>query len=113
MLGFGSGATGRPRAGRPGRRIRGSLARRRPARHCRSHMRWLPWLLVSLIVLCPPVSAAPALDVVLFGDWGAPPDRPGSMDRQRAVATALADWMKDEGVRPAAIVLLGDNFYGR
>jgi tartrate-resistant acid phosphatase type 5 len=65
-----------------------------------------------LLVLCSSLRAETVLDLVLFGDWGAKPEKAHRVDRQVAVAKALAGWMRDGGVKPHAIVLLGDNFYG-
>lgn len=62
-----------------------------------------------------------SLDLIAFGDWGAPPvdksSAPGhptskGLEYQRAVARAMAAWMKERQVHPQAAVLLGDNFYG-
>jgi tartrate-resistant acid phosphatase type 5 len=45
----------------------------------------------------------------IFGDWGATPN----IDPQQQVARAMASYARDQGVRPAALFLLGDNFYGQ
>ena len=75
--------------------------------------------LVVLFLTCSPVLAEATLDLIAFGDWGAPwPDvhsNPPTYKRweyQRRVATALGGWLKDTRLKPEAVVLLGDNFYG-
>ena len=73
-----------------------------------------------LLVLACAARAEATLDVIAFGDWGAPLVDKGSdghptqtrLVYQRAVARAMATWMKEQHVHPDAAVLLGDNFYG-
>ncbi len=48
-----------------------------------------------------------ALHMFLFGDWGAVGIAP-----QQQVATAMASYANAQAIRPAALFLLGDNFYG-
>ncbi len=49
-----------------------------------------------------------ALHYLMFGDWGWKDDlRP-----QRAVARGMAGYAADHRIRPEAMFLLGDNFYG-
>lgn len=113
------------------------------------HARWL--VLVLALVAVAVAQAGTRLDLIAFGDWGAPltdksapkagapgieaglgraptlaslesrPPSSGSraakptstrLAYQRAVARAMAGWMKERQVRPQAAVLLGDNFYG-
>lgn len=50
-----------------------------------------------------------AQHLFLFGDWGAL----GSIDPQAQVAQAMASYASHQGVRPTALMLLGDNFYGQ
>jgi hypothetical protein len=45
----------------------------------------------------------------LLGDWGAK----DSTAPQQQVARAMASYANDQGIRPAALFLLGDNFYGQ
>ena len=44
----------------------------------------------------------------LFGDWGAM-----DADPQQHVAATMEAYAKQQGIQPAALVLLGDNFYGQ
>src|SRR5439155_485462 len=50
---------------------------------------------------------AKAQHLFLFGDWGAIVPDP-----QLQVARTMATYMQGQGIRPAALLLLGDNFYG-
>lgn len=50
---------------------------------------------------------AKAQHLFLFGDWGAVVPDP-----QQQVAQTMASYMQGQGIRPAALLLLGDNFYG-
>lgn len=52
-------------------------------------------------------SAARNEHLFLFGDWGAI-----IPDAQQRVATAMAGYAKAQGIQPAALLMLGDNFYG-
>jgi tartrate-resistant acid phosphatase type 5 len=52
---------------------------------------------------------ARAEHMFLFGDWGAQ----GSIDPQQQVARAMAGYASEQGIRPSALFLLGDNFYGQ
>lgn len=80
--------------------------------------------LVLCLLLAPVhgVRAEQVLDLVLFGDWGAPltqidedTGRPTTrkFDRQVRVAKALKRWIASTDRRPDAVILLGDNFYGQ
>jgi len=44
----------------------------------------------------------------LFGDWGAINAEP-----QQHVSATMAGYAKKQGIQPAALLLLGDNFYGQ
>jgi tartrate-resistant acid phosphatase type 5 len=44
----------------------------------------------------------------MLGDWGTVTE-PG---QQIAVANAMKRWASDNGIRPDAFLMLGDNFYG-
>lgn len=78
--------------------------------------------LLTVLVLCAGAARAEkSLDIIAFGDWGAPlvdkgasPERPTAtrLAYQRAVAEAMKAWMKERDVHPQAGILLGDNFYG-
>lgn len=50
-----------------------------------------------------------ARHMFLFGDWGAKE----SMEAQQQVAGAMGAYAKAQGIQPAALFLLGDNFYGQ
>ncbi len=52
---------------------------------------------------------ARAKHVFLFGDWGAK----DSAEPQQKVARAMASYAAGQGIHPAALFLLGDNFYGQ
>jgi len=52
---------------------------------------------------------ASAQHMFIFGDWGAV----GNIDPQQQVARAMASYATEQAVRPSALFLLGDNFYGR
>lgn len=62
-----------------------------------------------------PVYAAPtetangATHFTMIGDWGKPDD----MTQQKAVAKGMTNYLGDRKIRPEAMFLLGDNFYGR
>src|SRR4051812_41633221 len=61
-----------------------------------------------------PLRAAPQADpraqhLFLLGDWGAK----DSTEPQQHVARAMASYANDQGMRPSALFLLGDNFYGQ
>lgn len=45
----------------------------------------------------------------LFGDWGAD----GNFEPQRQVVKAMTHYGQEAGLQPAALLLLGDNFYGQ
>jgi hypothetical protein len=49
-----------------------------------------------------------AQHLFLFGDWGAVDPNP-----QVQVAKTMATYMQQQNVRPAALLMLGDNFYGQ
>lgn len=74
-----------------------------------------------LLALACAAHAERPLDIIAFGDWGAPlvdkgakADHPTStrLAYQRAVARAMQGWMRERDVHPQAGLLLGDNFYG-
>jgi hypothetical protein len=44
----------------------------------------------------------------LFGDWGAINAEP-----QQHVSATMASYARQQGIRPAALLMLGDNFYGQ
>ncbi|QEE28904.1 acid phosphatase [Terriglobus albidus] len=46
--------------------------------------------------------------VLMLGDWGTVSD----LDQQIAVALAMKQWCSDYGIKPDALLMLGDNFYG-
>jgi len=52
---------------------------------------------------------ANAQHMFIFGDWGAV----GNIAPQQQVARAMASYATGQAVRPSALFLLGDNFYGR
>lgn len=49
-----------------------------------------------------------ARHLFMFGDWGAL-----VVDPQQHVSTAMTAYAQARGIQPAAVMLLGDNFYGR
>jgi hypothetical protein len=49
-----------------------------------------------------------AQHLFLFGDWGAIDPHP-----QVQVANTMATYMQQQSIRPAALLMLGDNFYGQ
>jgi tartrate-resistant acid phosphatase type 5 len=49
-----------------------------------------------------------AQHLFLFGDWGAVDPKP-----QQQVADAMARYAEKQAIQPAALLLLGDNFYGQ
>jgi hypothetical protein len=51
---------------------------------------------------------AKAQHLLVFGDWGAVDPIP-----QQEVAKAMVNYAHGQGIRPAAQLLLGDNFYGQ
>jgi len=51
---------------------------------------------------------AGAQHMFIFGDWGAT----GNIAPQQQVARAMASYVTGQAVRPSALFLLGDNFYG-
>ena len=53
--------------------------------------------------------AAPACHLLAVGDSGV---RKKDLSRQRAVSEAMARYVREAHVRPDALALLGDNFYG-
>ncbi|HTB97424.1 MAG TPA: metallophosphoesterase [Terracidiphilus sp.] len=59
-----------------------------------------------------PAFAAPAhpgvADLLFIGDWGYDTDHTG----QTAVATGMAAYARQNALRPQALLLLGDNWYG-
>lgn len=60
------------------------------------------------------LSAADKIDpkarhLFLFGDWGAE----GDITPQKRVASGMASYASAAGIKPEALFLLGDNFYGR
>ncbi len=73
-------------------------------------------LVFSAALLAPPVQRAATvalapglktLHLFCFGDWGS-----GADTNQTAVARAMQDYSRSIGLPPAALMLLGDNFYG-
>jgi tartrate-resistant acid phosphatase type 5 len=57
-------------------------------------------------------SAIPAVDslhLLAIGDFGV---KPNDLPRQQAVADAMAKYLRNNRVKPDALALLGDNFYG-
>ena len=46
--------------------------------------------------------------ILMLGDWGTVTE-PG---QQIAVANAMKRWASDNNIRPDALLMLGDNFYG-
>ena len=46
--------------------------------------------------------------ILMLGDWGTVTE-PG---QQIAVANAMKRWASDNSIRPDALLILGDNFYG-
>ena len=55
------------------------------------------------------LSAIGASHYTMIGDWG----KPGNMDRQKAVAKSMINYLGDLKVKPDAMFFLGDNFYGK
>jgi predicted MPP superfamily phosphohydrolase len=53
--------------------------------------------------------AGPAAHLLAIGDFGV---KKADLSRQRAVADGMARYLARESVRPDALALLGDNFYG-
>lgn len=53
-------------------------------------------------------SASRNQHLFLFGDWGAVDAVP-----QQHVAATMAAYARQQGIQPAALLLLGDNFYGQ
>ena len=51
---------------------------------------------------------ATAQHLLLFGDWGAVNPEP-----QQQVARAMISYAQGQAIQPAALLLLGDNFYGQ
>ncbi len=47
--------------------------------------------------------------LMMFGDWGAVEKE---MKPQQAVADGMKRYLQDAGIKPGAMLLLGDNFYG-
>jgi hypothetical protein len=47
-------------------------------------------------------------NILMLGDWGTV----SQPDQQIAVATAMKRWCDDYRIRPDALLMLGDNFYG-
>ena len=62
-----------------------------------------------------PLSAAPtrpmrgASHFTMIGDWG----KPGNMKRQMEVAQGMTDYLSERTIKPEAMFLMGDNFYGK
>ena len=70
-------------------------------------------LLSSPLALAdPPIPATPsdpkAKHILMLGDWGTVTE-PG---QQITVANAMKQWASDNSIRPDALLMLGDNFYG-
>ncbi|MGJ8724919.1 MAG: metallophosphoesterase [Roseibacillus sp.] len=62
-----------------------------------------------------PLLAAPtsltsgASHFTMIGDWG----KPGDMKRQKEVATGMTNYLSSRKIKPDAMFLMGDNFYGK
>lgn len=53
------------------------------------------------------VEAVAGVHLMMIGDWGAKDKKP-----QAAVASGMKKFLEEQGIRPNAMLLLGDNFYG-
>src|SRR4051812_39278104 len=53
--------------------------------------------------------AADALHLLAIGDFGV---KPNDLPRQRAVADGMSKCLRVNRIKPDALALLGDNFYG-
>lgn len=70
------------------------------------------WLALAFVVAIDPCRAQ-ELNIIAMGDWGAPPSNDSHFKRHARVAKALGKYVAEVGKQIDAVLLLGDNFYGR